>query len=334
MLSSTQKTIPLLPDYEAIELEDDLSLRSIYQLSTNDARNFLSSCRWNGEEGPRCVWCDSPGPYIFNTRPIYRCYLCFRQFSITSQSLLSGTKMSLQDIIAGAYLFVSGAKGVSSIQMAKNLTITQKTAFVMMHKFREAIAHEVLNQKLSGIVEIDGATFGGHRKHANISYDYSGSFRRFAVKNVKQRRVIVVAKQRGGRTVPFVGKKESDGINFIIETLEDGTIIQADGARAWNSLEKLFKLIRIYHSYQFASNLNYTNNAESYFSRMRRCHAGTHHHMSGELMLAYACEMAWKSDHKDLSSYQRTVMLLSLVLNTSKSDRWNGYWAHGGKGTA
>ncbi len=292
-----------------------LSLRSIYAMEPEAANGFLRSIRWSERGGkPDCPRCKCESVYELKARQLTKCQCCGHQFSVTSGTYLAARKMKPTDIIAMSFVFASGAKGMSSIQMANTIGVTQKTAWKFCGLVREVMESEVDKLSLSGVVEIDGATFGGHRKHANMAR--APGEKRWSVKHTEQRRVIVVAKARFGRTVPFVGGKESDALADIARVVQPGSIIQADGARAWDNLARLFDMMRIEHSYAFSANSACTNNAESYFSRMRRSHSGTHHKIHGKYLRRYACEMAWRSDFKDLTVEERTIAILKMLLSS------------------
>lgn len=307
-----------------MSMSADLTLKRIYSMSDRVATAYLQALRW--PETVTCVECNSDDVCRMETRGIFKCYNCYKQFSETSSSMLAGRKANRQDVIAAAFMFCASVKGVSSLQASRVIGNGQKVMWILHHKFREAIEREVNSLTLDGIVEIDGGTFGGHHRHANVAQDFSGSFKRYGVKNKNQTRVIVIAKKRGGRTVPFVGLKESDALPHLCRLLSPNTIIQADGAKAWDGLAKLFEMMRIEHKYSFASNMSCTNNAESFFSQMRKLHSGTHHKIHGKYMNLYACEAAWKRDFARLTQKDRTEALLKLCLSTPKSERFTGVW--------
>lgn len=294
----------------------DISLKNIYSLSEFHAHEIMCQVRWPENKGESiCPKCGCLESYFMQHRMKFKCKGCDHHFSVTSGTNFSSRKLSYSEIIGFVFLFVAGEKGTSSCHLSRIANVQQKTAWLFSKKLRSIIASEVQSQKLDGIVEIDGATFGGHRRHANINHDYSGSFKRYTVKKVKDRRVITIMKQRGGRTVPFVGRKESDALECIKETVSHDAIIQADESRAWDSLLKLYEMMRIKHDYAFSANMACTNNAESFFSQMRKAQNGTFHKIGGDNLQEYACEVAWKRDHTELTQIEKTKKILELCLN-------------------
>ena len=115
---------------------------------------------------PRCGCCEA---YSITTRRKFKCKACYHQFSVTSGTIFASRKMDFVDLLAAICLTVNASKGVSMIQLSRDLDCQYKTAFVLSHKLREALALEVqTGEVLDGHVEVDGAYFGGHIRPANI----------------------------------------------------------------------------------------------------------------------------------------------------------------------
>jgi ISXO2-like transposase domain len=99
------------------------------------------------------------------------------------------------------------------------------------------------------------------------------------------RRVVVVARERGGHAVPWVVSKEGDAVPMIRQTVASGTVVHADESGEWNILHASFPMKRVNHSIEFVSEDGAcTNQAESYFSRLRRSEFGIHHRIRGPML--------------------------------------------------
>lgn len=109
-----------------------------------------------------------------------------------------------------------------------------KTAFVLAHKPREALAFERVRGESSGTVEVDGAYFGGHVKQENREEDRKD--RRLAEQQTGKRQVVVVARERGGKTLPFVVRKEADAVALIRAHVAPGSTVHADEPAGWDVL--------------------------------------------------------------------------------------------------
>ena len=152
------------------------------------------------------------------------------------------------------------------------------TAFVLSHKLREAMAAETIGHSLAGEVEVDGAYFGGHIRPANFAENRAD--RRKAEFQTGTRRVVIAARQRKGRTLTAVFRSEADGLAFIQTVTAKGAAIHADEAIHWDVLHDTFPVSRINHSEAYCKDGACTNQAESYFSRLRRMVQGQHQFVS------------------------------------------------------
>lgn len=165
-----------------------------------------------------------------------------------------------------------------------------KTAFVLRHKLREAITAETREARLEGEVEVDGAAFGGHVRPANRR-DRRVDRRRLGNRSGK-RRVVVVLRQRGGRTVTRTFLREALGVDFARERIAPGSVVSADEVAHWDLLEPDFEMHRINHSEAYSHGGAHTNLAENYFSRLRRMIGGQHLQVEGRYLDAYAAHAA------------------------------------------
>ena len=195
---------------------------------------------------------------------------------------------------------------------------------MLAHKLREAISAEQLTGTLSGVVEVDGAYFGGHVKQENVKAERRD--RRLASEQTDKRQLVVVARERDGRTLPFVVAKEADAVALIRERIAAGSIVHADEAGGWDVLHAYYDVKRINHSVAFSLDGACTNQAESYFSRLRRAELGQHHHVSGKYLAAYAVEMAWREDNRRLPNGALHQAATAAALAHPVSRQWKGYW--------
>ncbi len=221
---------------------------------------------------------------------------------------------------------MNAVKGISALQLGRDLDVQYKTAFVLAHKLREAIAKEQSEAQLSGVVEVDGAYVGGHVKQENQKADRKD--RRLASQQTGKRQVVVVARERGdgGRTLPFIVRQEADAVALIRERVAMGSIVHADEAGGWDRLHAYYDVMRINHSVAFSLDGACTNQAESYFSRLRRAELGQHHHISGKYLAAYAVEMAWREDMRRMPNGALHQAATGAALAHPVSRVWKGYW--------
>ncbi len=303
----------------------DLSLVSVARMSDEDARKALMALRWRSSNGrPICPRCSHDEVYFRKSRRTFLCKRCAKDFSIVSGTIFAFSKVSAKDLILAACLFVGGAKGVSGLQLSRYMGRQYKSSFVLAHKMREAMQRPDLG--LHGVVQVDGCTIGGYRLAANKVGRFG---KRYYQKKYENRRVVVVAREPFGNTKAFVGKKESDSLVAVSETLAPDAIIQADGSRAWNSLARQFDLMRVEHEKAYSENGAHTNWAESYFALLRKMQYGIHHQIGAQHLDAYTNELAWRQDNREMKESEKIQALLTRCLNMPPSQRWSRYWQRG-----
>lgn len=302
-----------------------LSLAKVARLSDEEAYQTFKLVRWAATNGdPVCPRCGCLGAYSYTTRKLFKCKGCDHQFSVTSGTIFASRKLSIRDYLLAIAIFVNGAKGHSALQLSRDLDCQYKTAFVMAHKIREALASEANGATVSGEVEVDGAYFGGHVRPANRKMDRID--RRLAENQTGKRRVVVVMRERKGRTLPFVFASEGASVLTIAQTVAPGSTVYADEAVHWDALHARFLTKRINHSESYSDGQACTNMAESFFSRLRRAEIGIHHHVAGPYLSAYASEMAWRENNRRISNGEQYLMAADASLNHPVSKIWCGYW--------
>lgn len=302
-----------------------LSLVKVMRMSDEKAREAFRNIRWADTDGdPVCPECGCLDHYNLKTRQVYKCKGCAKQYSITSGTIFHSRKLAVRDILAAIAVFINGAKGYSALQLSRDLAIDYKTAFVLLHKVREAIGLARDHGALSGDVEVDGAYFGGYVKPANERKDRKD--RRLAHNQSGKRQVVIVARQRGGSTITHVGAHEAEGVQLIARTVERGSTVHADEASHGDRMAAYFPIKRINHKEAYSKDGACTNQAESFFSRLRRAEIGTHHHIAGKYLSAYAAEMAWREDARREANGTQFTMAVAAATAAPKSADWCGYW--------
>ncbi|WP_457796066.1 IS1595 family transposase [Methylocystis sp. S23] len=302
-----------------------LSLAKVARMSEEEARDAFRLIRWSATEGqPVCPHCGCMAVYAYKSRPIFKCKGCEGQFSVTSGTIFASRKLPVRDYLLAIAIFVNEVKGKSALALSRDLNVQYKTAFVLAHKIREALSAEVENVQPAGEVEVDGCYVGGHLRPAN--YKENRIDRRLAKNQNGKRRVVVVMRERKGRTLPFVFKSEGEAVETIAERVAPNAVVHADEAAHWDKLHAIFLTKRINHQYAYSTEGACTNQAESFFSRIRRAEMGHHHHLSGPHLNAYAREMAWREDHRRVSNGEQYLMVTAAALAHPVSRQWKGYW--------
>ena len=294
-------------------------------MTEEEARDTFRRIRWHERDGkPFCERCGCVELWAYGKRHLWRCKGCDYQFSVTSGTIFASRKMPIRDILAAIAIFVNGAKGHSALQLSRDLDYQYKSAYVLAHKLREALCAKKKDSRVCGEVEVDGAYFGGHIRPAN--YKEKRKDRRLAGNQTGKRRVVVIMRERNGITLPFVFKSEDEAIATIEQRVAAGTTIHADEAFAWDAHHKRYLTKRINHKDAYSHDGACTNQAESFFSRLRRAEVGTHHHIAGPYLASYAGESAWREDHRRVSNGEQYLLATHTALTHGVSRTWKGYW--------
>lgn len=238
-----------------------LSLVKVMRMSDTEARIAFRKIRWSETDGepvcPECGGCDS---YDLKSRQVYKCKACYKQFSMTSGTIFASRKLAVRDILAAIAVFINGAKGYSALQLSRDLSVDYKTAFVMLHKVREAIKLARNEGALSGDVAVDGAYFGGYVKPANNKSDRKD--RRLTANQSGKRQSVIVARETDGRTITHIARTEAEGVAFVASNVKHGSTVHADEASHWDKLAAYFPIKRINHQEAYSKDGACTNAAE------------------------------------------------------------------------
>ena len=303
-----------------------MSLRSIYKAGEDAAYATFCQMRWPETDGEAvCPRCGHDETYTIATRRKFKCKACAHQFSVTSGTIFASRKMAFVDLLAAICLIVNASKGMSMVQLSRDLDCQYKTAFVLAHKLREAMAQEVqTGVVLEGHVEIDGAYFGGHVRPANAKADRVD--RRLKRHQSGTRRVVIALRERVGRTLPFVSMQESDGVALAIENVSRTATMSADEASHWDALHSGWMVDRVNHSEIYSDHGKHTNMVESFFSRLRRMIGGQHHFVSAKYLHQYANHAAWLEDNRRTDNGTLAHIMVSNAMGSPVSRSWKGYW--------
>src|ERR1700675_2409560 len=172
-----------------------------------EAETAFKTVRWpdtNG--GPVCPSCGSLDAYEArrpNGALRFRCKGCKKDFSITSGTLFASHKLPLRGYLAAIAVGGNEVKGKSSLALSRDLGLAYKSAFVLLHKLREAMAEEMKGRVVGGegkTAEIDGGYFGGYVKPAN--HRENRVDRRLAYNQSGKRRAVVIIRERDGKSLP------------------------------------------------------------------------------------------------------------------------------------
>jgi hypothetical protein len=133
-------------------------------------------------------------------------------------------------------------------------------------------------------------------------------------------------RERNGSSLPFVCRSEELSLPVIQERVKAGSVVYADEASCWDTLHAKYLTKRVNHTVAYSNGDACTNQAESFFSRLRRAEIGTHHHIAGPYLGSYAAEMSWREDYRRESNGELYLAMADAALKHPVSRQWKGYW--------
>lgn len=303
-----------------------LSLKAIYKAGEDAAYETFCKLRWQETGGKAvCVKCGCTETYDISTRRKFKCKACHAQFSVTSGTIFASRKLDFVDLLGAISIMVNAVKGLSALQLSRDLDVQYKTAWVLAHKLREAMSKDVhTGEILQGEVEMDGCYVGGKVRPANAKKNRKD--RRLARNQSPRRRVVVAMRERKGRTLPFVTMTEAEGVELAKLHIDRMAVVSADEASHWDALHAGWETERVNHSEAYSDHGKHTNWVESFFSRLRRMVSGQHHHVSPQYLYQYANHAAWCEDNRRNSNGENASALIENAMAMPVSRNWKGYW--------
>ena len=268
------------------------------------ARAWFESILWPAGE-MACLKCGSTDAYrVKSGKPQpYRCRDCRSYFSLKTNTALAGSNLTLRQWAFGIYLVVTNLKSVSSMKLHRDLKVTQKTAWFMLHRIRETWGGGT-PASFHGPVEVDESYFGGKRasmsnaKRKELEGTGRGPVGKTAVVGVKDRKTNRVAAR-------VITEVDGETLNtFVDEHTSPDAEVYTDGSSAYRGREN--HEVVAHSAGEYVKYLDgvavHTNGVESFWSMLKRAHKGTFHRLSAKHLQRYVSEFAGRHNIRDLDT--------------------------------
>jgi transposase-like protein len=264
------------------------------------ARTYLEGRLW--PQGPRCPVCGLGERITARKEGFYRCNQCKEDFTVRTGTVFERSHVPLHKWVYAMYLLVTARKGISSMQLAKEIGITQKSAWFVLHRLREACGPDL--KKLAGIIEIDETYVGGIEKNKH------GHKKLKAGRGAVGKTAVLGMRERGGRTVAMpIENADMATIHVEIhKRVEAGSTLHTDEASAYAGIGGLFfDHDTINHSAgEFSRDDVTTNSIESVFAVLKRGLVGVYHHASPKHLGRYVDEFAFRLNEGNVKHHTMT----------------------------
>lgn len=265
--------------------------------------DYLMEMRW--PDGINCTFCHHSKVYhLAGPKKRYKCAKCLKSFSLIKGTIFENSQIPLNKWFVAIYIISAHKKGISSVQLGKDIGVTQKTAWFMLHRIRFAFSNDNYEGKLYGVVQCDEVYIGGKNKNRPLHKRIQNSQGR----SLKDKTPVFGMIETGGRLFTSVvpNTKASTLKPLIKKLVKEGSIVVTDEWTAYKNMPEEFYHIAINHGEEeYARGAFHTNSIEGFWSLLKRGIFGIYHFVSPKHLQRYCEEFAYRYNSRKIKCYER-----------------------------
>lgn len=271
----------------------------------------LKQLRW--KDGIVCPHCGSERKiYTFKDNKTFKCGDCRKKFTAKVGTIFEDSPLPLQKWFMAIYLITAHKKGISSLQLSRDIDVTQKTAWFMLQRLRYASKTKSFNRNLSNMVEVDETYVGGKEKNKHASKKTSGNQGR----STKTKTPVVGMKERDGeiRAETVEDTKSMTIKNLLVDNVVIGSKVFTDEYLSYRGIGFIYDHLYVKHNAgEYVNGIVHTNGVENFWSMLKRGIVGIYHHVTPKHLDLYLGEFTFRYNSREMSEEERFNMLLTRV---------------------
>ena len=273
---------------------------------------YMVGKRW--PKGVRCPYCNGQFLSFYANAQLWRCAPCKKRFSVKVGTIFEASPLSLSKWLPCVWILVNAKNGVSSYEIGRSLGVTQKTAWFMLHRIREALKTGSF-EKMKGVVEADETLIGGRAEFMHKDKRIEKGVGRGNTDKTIVMGLLERAEKGRSRVHPKVVKNTTRKTlhGEIRDKVEPGSELHTDAWQAYRQLGPDYAHKFVDHAVEYVRDGVHCNSLENFWCLLKRTLKGTYVHVNAAQLQAYLDEQAWRFNERKLNDGERFATVAGLV---------------------